>query len=298
MGALASACRPVALSLPFSLLAMARPAATKARHTIKSLPPHLLVSDFDSTLSSHDSVSQLISLSPVALADGAKVDAVVSAYLADYAEVPQLLAAGALEAALERYAQLEHASLDRVEAAQLLRGVSAGAIAEGAHVVEIREGVAEALRAAADAGVEVHVCSANWSKRWIRCALGDAAEALAGICCNELHVEAESGLSSGGLQRQIVTADDKLAAFERLRAKRPSLEPPLPPRLPFPDQLLTRLCPPPPPQAAAPRVAERRASCFVGDALGGVNNRESPHPSHVCAFLYGVHTNPPPSPPP
>ena len=120
MGALASACRPVALSLPFSLLAMARPAATKARHTIKSLPPHLLVSDFDSTLSSHDSVSQLISLSPVALADGAKVDAVVSAYLADYAEVPQLLAAGALEAALERYAQLEHASLDRVEAAQLL----------------------------------------------------------------------------------------------------------------------------------------------------------------------------------
>lgn len=219
MGALASACRPVALSLPFSLLAMARPA--KARHTIKSLPPHLLVSDFDSTLSSHDSVSQLISLSPVALADGAKVDAVVDAYLADYAEVPQLLAAGALEAALERYAQLEHDSLDRVEAAQLLRGVSARAIAEGARVVKIREGVPEALRAAADAGVEVHVCSANWSERWIRCALGDAAEALAGVCCNELHVEAESGLSSGGLQRQIVTADDKLAAFERLRVKAP-----------------------------------------------------------------------------
>lgn len=234
MPALASTCR----LLPLSLLASARPIATVARdmRNVRALPPRLLVTDFDSTLTSRDSVSELVALSPIAAADPERVDDVVAAYLRDYAEVSRLLEAGDLEPALQRYTALEHASLDRVEAAEILRGVSSAAIARSAPAVELRDGAAEALDAAAAAGVEVHVCSANWSEHWIRCALGSAAEHLAGVCCNELELE-QTGLSSGRLRREVVSADDKLLVFERL-------------------------------ESGAAQCSAGRASCFVGDALG------------------------------
>mmetsp|Transcript_20910 Transcript_20910/g.34509 ORF Transcript_20910/g.34509 Transcript_20910/m.34509 type:complete len:204 (-) Transcript_20910:145-756(-) len=147
--------------------------------------------------------------------------------------------------------QVEHASLDRVETSHLLRGITPSGFARiEKDIVPMQHGAVTMLADAAAAGVAVHVCSANWSSEWIRRWLDVAADAVHGIHSNDLVLD-NAGVATGGLQRSIVSAADKLRCFEALRQERP--------HVPGRDE---------------------HATVFVGDAIADV--------SALCAADIGV----------
>lgn len=195
------------------------------------LPPALLVTDFDSTVTLKDTLSALVALS----AQPERFDEASRYYAAHFAEVEELIAAGRLEDALSRSEEVEHSSIDLVVRERMLFGITRASIQEASKSTLLRPGAVDALRAAASSGVGVHICSANWSAIWIHGALLDLGDAI-GIHTNELEMD-ENGTSTGMLRRAVVGPADKARCFARLRE-----------------------------QSAAAR-RDGRACVFVGDAL-------------------------------
>uniref|UniRef100_A0A7S4C1V5 Uncharacterized protein n=1 Tax=Chrysotila carterae TaxID=13221 RepID=A0A7S4C1V5_CHRCT len=209
-------------------------AAALACAASKQLPPRLLVCDFDSTITRHDSVSALLSHSPVCRSQRALVPRLVRLYLQDLEGVTAWLEAGDLEKALNLMGEVEHASLDRIEAANVLGGIQPATFKPPITIphadnyqtnsdaedpvgqVQLRAFATEALRAAAAVGVPVHVCSANWCKEWIRVGLGDAAAAVLSIDSNDIQMADGGNVSSGALVRKVVSPHDKLRSFQQL----------------------------------------------------------------------------------
>ena len=188
-------------------------AAAAARGGIK-LPPALLVTDFDSTLTLNDTLSSLVSLSPAK----SSFEKASAFYLSSFAEVERLVHAGRLEEALALSEHVEHAAIDLVVQHRMLAGIAAEEIVRASRETQLRPGALDALRAAAASGVGVHICSANWSPIWISGALVNCADALTGIHTNELEMDM-SGKSTGILRRSVVGPADKARCFARLCAE-------------------------------------------------------------------------------
>jgi phosphoserine phosphatase len=195
------------------------------------LPPALLVTDFDSTVTLKDTLTSLVSLS----AQPERFDEASRYYTARFTEVEEFIAAGRLENALTRSEEVENSAIDLVIRERMLSGISAAAIREASKATLLRPGAMDALRAAAASGVGVHVCSANWSPAWISGALLELGDTIS-VHTNELEMDVH-GLCTGGLSRAIVGPADKARCFARLRE-----------------------------QSDAART-EGRACVFVGDAL-------------------------------
>ena len=124
---------------------------------------------------------------------------------------------------------------------------------QAAAAVALQPGAACALRQAQAAGVELHVCSANWSARWIEEILAAdseaAAVALRSIRSNELELDRD-GASTGLLRREVVSAHDKARVQRELAAD------------------------------SGARCGWARATVFVGDAL--------PDLTALCAADVGI----------
>eukprot|EP00965_Chrysotila_dentata_P133648 4419926-Pleurochrysis_carterae.AAC.2 len=164
----------------------------------------------------------------------ALVPRLVRLYLQDLEGVTAWLEAGDLEKALNLMGEVEHASLDRIEAANVLGGIQPATFKPPITIphadnyqtnsdaedpvgqVQLRAFATEALRAAAAVGVPVHVCSANWCKEWIRVGLGDAAAAVLSIDSNDIQMADGGNVSSGALVRKVVSPHDKLRSFQQL----------------------------------------------------------------------------------
>lgn len=177
------------------------------------LPPALLVTDFDSTVTLKDTLTSLVSLS----AQPERFDEASRYYTARFTEVEELIAAGRLEDALSRSEEVENSAIDLVIRERMLFGISAATIKEASKATLLRPGAMDALRAAAASGVGVHVCSANWSPMWIHGALLELGDTIS-VHTNELEMD-ESGISTGGLRRAVVGPADKARCFARLRER-------------------------------------------------------------------------------
>uniref|UniRef100_A0A7S0LPV4 5'-nucleotidase n=1 Tax=Coccolithus braarudii TaxID=221442 RepID=A0A7S0LPV4_9EUKA len=212
---------------PLRAMMSAMTAVSAASAPTCKLPPRLLVTDFDSSLTASDTIAALLSLAPTSARRDNAVKEAVDAYLADFERVKQLLLGGDVCEALHEMERVEHASLDRVETSGLLRGIRKEQYARAAEQnMRLRPHAAEALEAASASGVEVHVCSANWSKGWVEAGLGaHLLPSVRSVLCNDLHLDDELTTSTGGILRSVVSAADKQRCFARLEGEQMQREP-------------------------------------------------------------------------
>eukprot|EP00873_Tetraselmis_striata_P012772 jgi/Tetstr1/433036/TSEL_022373.t1 len=215
----------------------------------------LLVTDFDDTCTSADTTPIIIEAAiqgaekawrPLLAPEGlraapfpeagqdirhersVKLSAVLNLMIAEKAELMESIASergaeqspsfdsAALCNMLSRLSDFDRRMNEEAFAAGLLEGLHPAAVAGAAGQVELQPGAVGALRAAAAAGVDLHVLSVSWSGTLIRVALG-LSEAQLGIHANTLDLR-DDGLCSGATSREIQCADDKTAAFQQLLA--------------------------------------------------------------------------------
>jgi len=106
------------------------------------LPPALLVTDFDSTITVKDTLGSLVALA----SDPGRFAEASELYTARFAEVEALVEAGKVEEALSRAEEVENTSIDLVVEAGMLTGISRAAIAEASRPTPLRPGTASAGR--------------------------------------------------------------------------------------------------------------------------------------------------------
>mmetsp|Transcript_22583 Transcript_22583/g.43974 ORF Transcript_22583/g.43974 Transcript_22583/m.43974 type:complete len:324 (-) Transcript_22583:164-1135(-) len=185
--------------------------------------PGFVMVDFDSTLTEGDTISLLTELRKSKCSKGeeldayrSRVDKVVQHYVADRGNLDADEAATSdLELLLSEGEKIEHRSLDRVEGELLLEGLRREELrAVGSTAVTLQDSVNDFLLKAARFDVPVYVCSANWSKDLIIGAL-EKFSAVKAIESADLEFDERTGLSTGKIQRRIVSAFDKQRALRR-----------------------------------------------------------------------------------
>lgn len=141
------------------------------------LPPALLVTDFDSTVTLKDTLSSLVSLADTP----SLFDKASSYYNTRYEEVQQLVEAGRVAEALVRLQEVESEAIDMVVNERILAGITTAAITKAAAKIPLRPGATAALRAAAAAGTclprarpptsspPTPSCSAPLAPSWFKC---------------------------------------------------------------------------------------------------------------------------------
>ena len=164
-----------------------------------------LITDFDSTLTMTDTLHQLISLAP----NPALLEQAEKFYIQETDAVHDMVCNGNVHGALQLLQKIENQALDMVEASNLLKGIKTSDIEEkAANLVRLRPRAFETLRSSGQCGIAVHICSINWSRKWIECAVGCASAGVCSVVCNDL-VTDDTGVCTGELRRRVMGARDK-----------------------------------------------------------------------------------------
>ena len=196
----------------------------------------LLFSDWDETISAHDTLS-LIAPQPEELSPGATTFEDLSKAYSNDAQVhnSQHGPAHDLEGQmrfLESLDEVELKSQSRIEQSGLFRGFDLQAMEQrAASQVEFRDGWTEVAKWLQEQSkkVQMHVISVGWSARFIAKALASekgGSYTPAGICANEVELDASSGKGTGRLTKSrdcteagrsgIRVAQDKQREMHRL----------------------------------------------------------------------------------
>lgn len=191
----------------------------------------LLLIDFDETLTSTDTLSHLVATAYTLQGPDVLLppwDYFSSAYLCDYdayAKGHPAESRRTLEEErrfLEGLRGVERASVERVEAAGVFRGLDRGVLVRDAAKAGgvMKEGWREAVTGVVARGGSAVVVSVGWSRAWIReCLVGveDETRVRVRVVANEFVVGGEDGRMSGWLDRWfggedggIWTAGDKV----------------------------------------------------------------------------------------
>lgn len=187
----------------------------------------LLTIDFDETVTARDTTPRLPELAaerlPSAEADDLRERwrAGAQAYYADWKAtfaraLDRLEAAPDPRASLSGFAAafdaVERSSIESVVSGGFLRGIPRDALRTTGESAEKREGALETLAEACERGIALQVISANWSSDVVRGGIGGLD---APIHSNDLVFDARD-VSTGDLNRRIVSALDKLRQFQAL----------------------------------------------------------------------------------
>ncbi|KAA8900834.1 HAD-like domain-containing protein [Sphaerosporella brunnea] len=172
---------------------------------------HLLL-DFDETLTISDTITALAStayhLRPSHLPPLPPWQHFVDAYTRDYTAHTRLHPKSSRKTKAQEFAFLdsllpvESASIRRIEAAGVFKGLRSGDVEKAGESVRLREGAGRVFEAAKKRGVRTTVLSVNWSRAWIRGALEKAAPGGLEVVSNDLCTD-ESGVATGMLSRPV-----------------------------------------------------------------------------------------------
>ncbi|KAH6612581.1 hypothetical protein C7974DRAFT_405871 [Boeremia exigua] len=231
----AANCRP---PRPFT-----RSLTTATKTMLDPTQPVHWILDWDGTISQHDTLDALVSISASAKPGSPVLDEwnrVSEAYVSDYtAAIARLAPEGNLPKTIQKEKLLLHAlksveqaSLDRVSSSGIFAGLTRKLLGEGTNElikskrVEIRPGFTEFLGFSQTRGNDhMNLLSVNWSRYFIDCCLGAAgatiqrdsiyANELDGIECGSVS-HGQIGPSSDA-DMLIISSGDKLEHMDRLR---------------------------------------------------------------------------------
>lgn len=186
----------------------------------------LIVVDFDETITTKDTISLLaqFAYSRKSQSDIPPWSHFTSAYLKDYQHCKDQFTKSrngtSIEDKIKQLSALkpvELASLERVSKARIFAQLTKDQIQDGAQrLVPVRNHVLQVLQSNID---NVFVLSVSWSKDWILGALRPLSMQRSSVICNDLLFD--NDVSTGTIIPSIVTADDKLATFQRLQVSEP-----------------------------------------------------------------------------
>ncbi|KAF8252761.1 hypothetical protein K440DRAFT_631721 [Wilcoxina mikolae CBS 423.85] len=202
-----------------------------------------LILDFDDTLTTTDTISLLAkaayTLRPQLSPPWSHfVDAYISDYNQHALSHPKSSRLTLADEAsyLASLLPVERASIQRIEAAAVFKGLHTTNIAQdAASTVPLRPGFWDLCRPILDSGGAVDILSVNWSRAWIQSSLRNAVspeererfDTDVGIYCNDLVCDPD-GITTGDISREPVlggedgiwTAVHKVKMMEHLVAKR------------------------------------------------------------------------------
>ncbi|GAB5362233.1 hypothetical protein AAMO2058_000780600 [Amorphochlora amoebiformis] len=189
--------------------------------------PGLVVVDFDDTLTVGDTIARITALREGKVEGKEEkneyrdaLDAVVTAYLKDKKRL-EGTQFPSLSAMLDAASTTEHNSIDRVESSEILKGLTRSELVELGQNIKLQDNVQRFLEAAEEKRVAVHVISANWSRDLIKGALLKY-KSVQTITSSDLTFDSD-GISTGKINRVVVSSFDKLEAFSYLRRNTPTI---------------------------------------------------------------------------
>ncbi|KAI8935753.1 hypothetical protein NX059_007273 [Plenodomus lindquistii] len=209
---------------------------------LKPPPPIHWILDFDSTITTHDTLTTLVSIS-ASNSPSFPVpnpwSALTTAYLHDYTSTLSALAPTlpttlpGEKALLQTLRPVEQKSLTRVSSSGIFTGLTYTALLSGARKarqeggVELRKGfeafyeVVMMQRDGDRGGEKITILSVNWSALFIHACLPSSPPfSMKDILANELEglsKESPDSQSTGRIVQRVVSSGDKVRELERLR---------------------------------------------------------------------------------
>jgi len=195
---------------------------------MKSYPITKLIVDFDQTITVKDTIANIVYAAADSHDDRAEFldewNSVVEQFSNEYSQVveeffdqpaPSQTTCDVLQKSFEIFEEVEMASIERVISGKFLAGIRREQLRDVGKRIEKQPGVEGVLANMKKSGVQIDIVSANWSQDMIDGAMEGLYDTLVS---NDLKFD-DSGISTGELSLEAVSASDKLRHYRCLKSE-------------------------------------------------------------------------------